>query len=102
MKKVKLAVGIVLLLSLIGGTIVFASAPLAEPQSVLAAYPCPTCTGSQHGWFCISADWMIVNQNSKVGDVNYFNPNCVWSHYQECRDGLVCQCAPPGTADWCG
>ena len=100
-KKVKIVIAAALLLSVVGGTVVFASTPMSESEKVLEAYPCQACTNPYYGWFCISADWMKVNPNSKIGDVNYYKPGCVWSHYQHCPIDGPCQCAAPGTADWC-
>lgn len=99
MKTIRIVVLAILALTLVGGAAVFAATP-EKPMSDRAGYPCPNCVGTQYGWYCISANWMRHDYNSQVGDINYFKPNCVWSHYADCT--VNCVCAPAGYPDYCG
>ena len=100
MKTVKLVVMVVLFLLLIGGTAVFASTPMAEPQKVLEGDEFQARQNPCYGRFCISDGSMMIGYGNKLWDVNSYNPGCVWSHYQRCDKD--CNCQPPGIADWCG
>ena len=99
MKTIRIVVLAILALTLVGGAAVFAAAPEAKNEVSITA-PCTNCTGTQYGWWCISENWMRYDLNSQVGDINYFKPNCVWSHYADCT--VNCVCAPAGYPDYCG
>lgn len=98
MKTIRIVVLAILALTLVGGVAVFAAAP-DKPMADPTGYPCPSCRGTQYGWYCISEEWMKIGSYSNIGDINYFKPNCVWSHYAQCTGN--CICAPAGHPDYC-
>ena len=96
--KIRIAVLVVLLLSVMGVTVVSASSTLPAPDqgTIGTCYP---CLSQYYGWYCVTPG-TVFNPNSDVGDLNYFSPGCVWSHYANCFLN-VCICEYYGTADHC-
>ena len=96
--KIRIAVLVVLLLSVIGVTAVSASSIMPAPQTGNTG-TCIPCRNPYYGWFCVTSTTRY-NPMSVVGDINYFASGCVWSYYAEC-DNHNCTCNPLGTSDFC-
>ncbi len=89
--KIRIAILVMLLLSVVGVTAVSASSTMSELNYGIENYQnCTGCVTPWYGWFCRTYD----------GNINYYASGCVWSHYAICNYNW-CTCMPLGASDYC-
>ena len=97
--KIRIAVLVVLLLSVMGVTAVSASSSMPAPDiGNIHPEDCQGCHLDYYGWWCVTA-LTQVGQGSDVGDINWYD-YCVWNYYANCRYN-VCFCEGLGDSDYC-